>query len=190
MAKLYRPHIPLKVRLKVVKRQVAERAGDGMLLAIETTARRSNARNPGFIPTDAIYLRALLVAFAEIIGCEPSELRLDHDPALGARKKTGEGKRTVYDPPANDPDSLRYRPHGAQHEGSHDVKTRIRGDHGQYSDVVLIKRQRRRERAVNETVKKKRHDLRKSSAHSGTHKPTTKWAKRAFPKGRGFQGRK
>lgn len=191
MARLYRPHIPLKVRLKVIKRQIAQRAGDGMLLAIEAAARRSNPRNVGFIPTDAIYLDALLVALSEIIGCEVSELRLDHDPALGARKKTGEGKRTVYDPPANDPDHLFYRPHGAQHEGSHDVKTRIRGDHGQYSDIVLIKRQRRRERAaVNETVKKKRPDLRKSSAHNGTHKPKTKWAKRTFPKGQGFQRRK
>jgi hypothetical protein len=187
MAKLYRPHIPLKVRLKVIKRQVAQRAGDGMLLAIETTARRSNAKNPGFIPTDAIYLGALLVAFAEIIGCEVSELRLDHDPALGARKKTGEGKRTVYDPPANDPDHLFYRPHGAQHEGSHDVKTRIRGDHGQYSDIVLIKRQRRRERAEKpiDELSEKYGITRKKAI-----KPKVKWAKRAFPQGRGFQGRK
>jgi hypothetical protein len=41
---------------------------------------------------------------------------------------------------------LNYLPHRTEFEESHDVKTRIRGPHGQFSDVALIKRQRRRER--------------------------------------------
>lgn len=160
MARLYRPHIPLRIRVQVAERQLKQ-AG----IAPISTEKLST------------FLFLALDALARHIGCERQELRLDHDPALGTRKKTGEGKRTIYDPPANDPDHLFYRPHGTTHEGSHDVKTRIRGDHGQYSDIVLIKRQRRRERAVE-------------PAHNRKHKPKTKWAKRAFPQGRGFQGRK
>lgn len=178
MARLYRPSIPLFVKCQVLIRQLEyDDLSAKIMLAVHQRKYGALVEN-------------LLGRLAGKLGCERSELRLDHDPALGMRKKRGEGKNTVYAPNANDPAFLRYRPHGAQHEGSHDVKTRIRGDHGQYSDVVLIKRQRRRERALDEAVKKKRPDLRKSSAHSGTHKPKTKWAKRTFPKGQGFQRRK
>jgi hypothetical protein len=80
--------------------------------------------------------------------CRVDEMRLDHDPALALRQqfKNGRGEIIRYVPDANSPDDLQYRPHGAQHEGSHDTKTRIRGPHGQYSDIQLIKRQRRRDR--------------------------------------------
>jgi hypothetical protein len=63
------------------------------------------------------------------------------------------GEIWVYEPDANDPEYLVYRPHGAQHAGSHDVKTRIRGEHGQFSDIAMIKRQRRRERPAKRKAK-------------------------------------
>lgn len=178
MARLYRPHIPLRIRVQVAERQLKQ-AG----IAPISTEKLST------------FLFLALDALARHIGCERQELRLDHDPALGARPKTGEGKRTRYTPDANDPDALRYRPHGPEFEASHLIKTNIRGDHGQHPDRVLIKKERRRQKAeaegLDKNVKKKRRDLRSGSAHSHAHKPKTKWAKRAFPKGRGFSsGRK
>jgi hypothetical protein len=92
---------------------------------------------------------------ADAFGCEVSELRLDHDPPLALRpqERRGLGRKTYYTPDANDPEHLFYRPHGAQHAASHDVKTRIRGEHGQFSDIAMIKRQRRRERPAKRKAK-------------------------------------
>jgi hypothetical protein len=133
MPRLYRPHIPIDVKCLVVLRQLGE-MWPQEIIRIHREARSSLQ----------FLLRGGLGKLAELLGCDVSELRLDHDPPLAARPKKGSGKKTVYTPGANDPEHLRYRPHGAQHEGSHDVKTRIRGEHGQYSDLVLIKRERKR----------------------------------------------
>lgn len=163
MARLHRPHVPLKVRCVVAARQL------GYFTLIATIMHATHDRMMGRL------LDNLLDELARSFGCEVDELRLDHNPPLGARPKTGEGKRTVYEPDANDPEHLLYRPHGAQHEGSHDVKTRIRGDRGQYSDIVLIKRQRRRERAPRPKAK-----------IPNVKRP---WPKRPFAKGKNFKGR-
>lgn len=185
MARLYRPHIPLKIRVQVAERQL--RAIPEQSAIVETIEETTE--------TWSEQLHHLLLYLARALGCEVSELRLDHDPPLALRpqERRGLSKKVFYTPDANDPDHLFYRPHGAQHDGSHDVKTRIRGDHGQYSDIVLIKRQRRRDRAaaiVNETVKKNRQKMRSGFAHNGKHKSKSKWASRPFPKGRGFERRK
>ena len=58
-----------------------------------------------------------------MMDCGIKDLHLDHDPALGARKRKGEGKKTVYDPPANSPDHLIYR---EKHD--HHIKTNVRGE--------------------------------------------------------------
>lgn len=136
MPRLYRPNIPTGIKLKVVLRQVGEIFPDQVLA--EAKRDRMMGRQ----------LNGLLKMLAETLNCEVSDLRLDHDPPLGARDKSkwSASGKTYYIPDANDPEHLFYRPHGAQFEGSHDVKTRIRGDHGQFSDIALIKRQRRRER--------------------------------------------
>jgi hypothetical protein len=164
MARLYRPSIPLEVKCRVALAQLGEMFTDEVVLVNS----RSFAR----------LLAGKLKELAALLGCEVSDLRLDHDPPLALRKRRGEGKATVYTPDANDPEFLRYRPHGAQFKGSHDVKTRIRGDHGQFSDIVLIKREQRRE-------KKKRGKLSpkvkiKSQSRFGQNK--TAWPKRSFPK--------
>lgn len=163
MARIYRPHVPTEVRCIVALRQLGY--DDETSKIMRVMHNRAMGR----------LLDNLLGRIAGAMGCAKRELRLDHDPPLGARPWAGEGKCTVYEPDANDPEHLFYRPHGAQHEGSHDVKTRIRGDRGQYSDVVLIKRQRRRERAPRPKAKI----------------PNVKrvWPKRPFPKGKGFEGR-
>lgn len=135
MPRLYRPPIPLEVKLRVALRQLDFGS------AIEDILRM-HRRGYGKL------LAKVLDDLAKRLNCSVEDLRLDHDPALGLRPKERRGlsKRIFYTPDANDPAHLNYRPHGAQFDGSHDVKTRIRGEHGQFSDVVLIKRQRRRER--------------------------------------------
>jgi hypothetical protein len=131
MARLYRPHVPMKVRIAVAERQVTE------LSRLAAPARPGWAR-----------LYWLLEVVAQKAGCDVSELRLDHDPPLAARPRHRRGlnPKTFYMPDANDPDHLFYRPHGPQHERSHLIKTNVRGDHGQHPDRVLIKKARRIER--------------------------------------------
>lgn len=137
MPRLYRPYVPLAVRVLVAEQQLTEVSR----LAAPTT------------PV-GVRLAWLLEVLARKIGCAVANLRLDHDPPLAARPKfrRGLGKKTHYVPPANSPDHLLYRPHGAEFEGSHLVKTNVRGDHGQHPDRVLIKKERRRTRA--KTVKR------------------------------------
>ncbi len=134
MGRLYRPHIPLSVRCDVLLRQVAE--------PFPAATLELYRGKMGLLVT------ILMTRLAKKLGCEIKDLRLDHDPPLGARPRHRRGlnPKTFYTPDANDPDHLFYRPHGAQFAGSHDVKTRIRGDHGQFSDIALIKRGRRRDR--------------------------------------------
>jgi hypothetical protein len=109
-------------------------------------SNRNKARNLGL-------LRGRLICqLSELLKCDVQEMRLDHDPPLGARPKTGDGKRTRYTPDANDCEHLFFRPHGSQYANSHDTKTRIRGDRGQYSDIALIKRERRRQRREKPTA--------------------------------------
>ena len=141
--KLYRPAIPLEVKCRVVLRQL------GGLFPEETLQAAKKDRCLGRV------LNVWLSEFAQIIGCEVSELRLDHDPPLALRPQEprGLGRKTYYTPDANDPEHLFYRPHGAQHAGSHHVKTFVRGDGAQFSDIALIKRQRRRERPAKRKAK-------------------------------------
>ena len=83
--------------------------------------------------------RVALRQLAALLGCGIKDLHLDHDPALGARQRKGEGKKTVYIPDANDPEHLIYRD---KHD--HHIKTQIKGDGAQYPDRVLIARERKR----------------------------------------------
>jgi hypothetical protein len=172
---LYRPHVPLTVRCVVAERQVRE------VFKTELTALAIEDAKTIY-PSKARLLDWLLGLVAKRFGCEPADLRLDHDPALALRpmERRGLSRKVFYVPDANDPEHLFYRPHGAQFDGSHDVKTRIRGDHGQYSDVALIKRERRRQRreeASAKNLKKKRPKWR--SAKMGK-KPKTRWPSRKF----------
>jgi hypothetical protein len=174
MARLFRPHIPLKVRC-----QVAERQMEQAVKCLPTNEFGIHYRDdPNAKQGER--LKAALFHLARILACEVSELRLDHDPPLAARKyreawKGLYGKMRaikIYIPDANDSDHLFYRPHGPEHAGSHLIKTLVRGDHGQHPDRVLIKKARRAERGPKP----------KRSPPMRSKKST--WPKRPFPKRR------
>jgi len=152
MARLYRPHIPLDVRCRVVLRQLGEIWPEEVI----AIARGHYGE----------LLQDKLKELAELLKCKPRDLHLDHDPALGARQQVTNfyTEEISYIPEANDPEFLIYR-----EKEAHKIKTNVRGEHGQYPDRVLIKRERRR-------IKKRK-------------KIKRKWASRPFPKGRKFRSR-
>ena len=95
-------------------------------------------------------LSAMLDVIASRLECPVKQLRFDHEPALRVRQYNPRIKDIAarYTPNANDPSAMTIRPQSAEYERSHHIKTNVRGEHGQYPDVVLIKRERRRERAA------------------------------------------
>jgi hypothetical protein len=139
LARLIRPNPPLDVKLAVALRDLG-----GMPAFVEYAVEAARKDR-----TLGASLTAAKVKLAELHGCEVKDLRLDHTWALENRPKVFKKSAHVdYDPPANDPDWLGYRPHGTQFARSHDVKTRIRGDRGQLSDNALAKKERRRLRKL------------------------------------------
>lgn len=149
MARLYRPHIPLSVRLDVVHRQLQRMGKETIVFESETKASQ---------------LAGLLRFLAHQLGCEAKDLRLDHDPALCNRQqfRNGRGEIVRYVPDANDPNHLIYRT-----KADHDIKTRVRGPGAQFSDLALLRREKKRQRPP---------------------KPKKKLASRPFPKSeRGFR---
>lgn len=186
MPRLYRPTISVAIKCRVVLRQLGEMFVDDVIAANRFVPRDHRKRSLGRL------LDEKLAALAELLRCEVTELRLDHDPALAIRKKLyltpngghvwtfeilKEGEVVRYEPDANDPAHLRYRPHAAQHAGSHHVKTNIRGDGAQHPDRVLIKRLRKR---------KGDQRIKRHVAFRGKNKVTRK---QAWPTGRKLQGR-
>src|SRR5262249_3070999 len=99
------------------------------------------------LPVEVLLKKALTVLAARYC-CEPAEMRLDHDPLLRVRAYNPDIRNVAarYTPHAHDPACLEWRPQGAEYDRSHYVKTFVRGDHGQFSDVALANRERRRER--------------------------------------------
>ena len=143
--RLFRPYIPLDVRCLVLCRQLGENKS---LVAGAIAARRLGE-----------LLDVLKLKFAALINSPVEDLQLDHDPALENRGVVMiDGKVVDYSPPANDPDYLFYRPKDA-----HYIKTHVRGAYGaQYSDAMLAKRERNRNR----------------------ERPKRRWPSRPFPKRR------
>jgi hypothetical protein len=125
--RLPRPHVPVAVKIAVAERQL-----DAALRGNETRWRWMMAGAPMTADRNR-YLRFLLV---NLLGDAPWQL--DHDPPLAARVRTRTGD---YRPPASDADYLVWRT-----IEDHDRKTRLRGDHGQFSDLALIRREKRRKR--------------------------------------------
>lgn len=172
MARLERPYIPLSVRVQVAARQLRERwlAGDKLAGSVLYGLSLSTDRDAGD-PTmsDSKRLRALLGALFADRPCA-----LDHDPALVNRRRVRrrvKGKMvTAYSPDANDPRYLVYRESGPVGGGSeHDIKTRVRGDHGQLSDLGLARKEkRRRRRAARLKVTPTEGRLRKGMKITGT----------------------
>lgn len=143
--RLPRPYIPWSVREQVIDRQM--RAAMFVPTVAARTSRKTEDR-----------VRFKLEEFFA-----GKTVELHHDPALVNRVKiTGRGP-LQYDPDANDPAHLVYLVAGAGEE--HDVRTRVRGEHGQHSDLALARKRRRKERKAK--------------------RPKRSWPKRKFPKSRG-----
>lgn len=171
MGRLYRPHVPVEVRCRVALRQLGEMWIDEVIERNRASAKDAYIKSiaPG-VPKRSLgrLLEEKLAALADLLDCDVSDLRLDHDPALATRMKRTVYKKTLYSPDANDPEHLRYRPHGPEFDGSHLIKTNVRGDHGQFPDRVLIKRERQR---LNKKMKKKRGKLRSAPLRSASRWP-------------------
>jgi len=150
MARLSRPYIPLETRCRVALRQLGEMWPDQYL---ESARLAFNTKE---------ILDHLLYRLRELLHAE--KLHLDHDPPLGARR-VAFGR---YIPDANDSEHLIYR-----EKRAHEIKTNVRGEHGQHPDRVLIKKARRIERGP----KPKRGPKLQGRGFS---KVKPKWAKRPF----------
>jgi hypothetical protein len=120
MSRLSRPHIPLHVREMVLDRQMRE---VGFKPSWASRQGRSVATR-------------LRLKLEEFFGCAPVELH--HQPALVNRQYLGAG---LYSPLANDPNYLVYLT-----ADDHDIETRVRGQHGQYSDLAMARKRKRKER--------------------------------------------
>ena len=120
-----RPYIPLAVRVEVARRQLILREGTFRALS-------PLAKYPG---SAKLKLDFLLECLFDGAGSH-----LDHDPSLILRPYNPRIKDPAarYTPNANDPAALVYR---GVHE--HQIKTNVRGEHGQLSDTSLRMKNRR-----------------------------------------------
>ena len=167
MPRLLRPPIGIETKLRVVLRQLGE-------MFIDEVIRLNR-----YVPRESVHRRSLsklldekLEEFAALLKCDVRALRLDHDPALGARRKVfRKGEHVGYVPDANDPEHLIYREKHAHH-----IKTNVRGDGAQHPDRVLIKKNRRLERGPKP---KRGPPIRSRGFQKG---PKRSWGKRSFPR--------
>lgn len=100
---LFRPYIPMTVRVAVAERQMREKGSAFWLLYLSGTQAAEKLNQPWSLT------RRLRVLLGELFPY--GNYQLDHDPALEQRhlmhkRKTG---TVVYRPEANDPDHLVYR---------------------------------------------------------------------------------
>lgn len=163
--RLPRPNIPLEIKLLVVMRQLGDFDADGFVASAKEQRMLGDAFN------------IKKAELAELLGCEPSDLRLDHDPALENRRRicNHRGEFVRYVPDANDPEYLKYR---TAH--SHHIKTNVRGDGAQFADNVIAKRERRRQ---------KKKTRRKPEWPEGKFRVQLRWPKRKL-QSRGFDNGK
>jgi hypothetical protein len=145
MSRLPRPHIPIAVRVQVADRQLG-------------IAGKMQHRFAKYAP---LGLR-LKWALDDLFGGHKCELH--HRPALVNRRRKRNGD---YDPPANDPNYLVYLA-----VGEHDVETRIRGQHGQHSDLGMARK--------NKRIAKNRDSKRRKAKIA--QREEYRWPSRPFPK--------
>lgn len=157
MSRLQRPYIPVAVRAQVAARQ-AIAAG----FAPDTVGLLQRTLGPG---------RFVAVMLGRLFPVRCAELH--HRPALVNRprheRKVGGKVKVYYTPPANDPDHLFYLA-----EDTHDVETRVRGLHGQHSDLGLVRKAKAIAR--NRDPKRRRVQIRSRGFHKGG--PHRGWPKR------------
>lgn len=133
-----RPRVPVAVQIAVAERQLRERGTVPMFASL-----------PGTQPSAVHRLRSMLVA---LFGKEPCHL--DHDPPLMLRWRTAAG----YSPDANDPEFLVWRT-----AEEHRIKTYVRGDGAQLSDMGKRRKEiRRRKKAERPRRKWPKRKLRRA----------------------------
>jgi len=147
MAKLHRPYIPFEVRCRVALAQHRKKPPNDPGIERSLLLEHPQAGGLG-------YVKYLALILHEMFGDDADKAHLDHDPALCNRRKRlktikhnifGPKRITVYSPDANDPKHLIYRIGGKVGDGSpHDIKTRVRGEHGQLSDLAIARKEKRR----------------------------------------------
>jgi hypothetical protein len=120
MSRLYRPYIPLSIREQVIDRQL----------------READVQEPRFTKYHGSAATRIAGKIAALFG--ENKVELHHRPALVNRTRKRSGK---YLPDANDENFLVYLP-----EDEHDIETRVRGQHGQHSDLALVRKRKRKER--------------------------------------------
>lgn len=152
MPRLYRPKIPLVVKCRVALRQLGEMWPE---VVIEGYKKRLGVLH-----------RSTLWRLADLLGCTPDDLHLDHNPPLAARKRHRRGRKTYYVPDANDSGFLIYREKHAHH-----IKTNVRGDGAQYPDRVLIKREKARREGKRAKPKREWPKRKLKSANTWPKKP-------------------
>ena len=118
MSRLPRPYIPLAIRCMVATRQLYEKGINA----------GQHARREGETLKELL-ARLLWVLFGD------AKLELHHTPSLVNRRRKRNGD---YDPAANDYRHLEY-----MLEDAHDIETRVRGRHGQHSDLALARKNKR-----------------------------------------------
>lgn len=151
--RLHRPYIPLSARVRVAERQIEQRGFFPDIIGMECPQRER---------LDAL-LRFLF---------RDEPVQLDHDPALVNRKRrTMRDGRIVYTPDANDPLYLIYRT-----KAEHDIKTRVRGDGAQLSDLAIARKRKRKERKAAKPKRRwltgRKIQSRGFNATNRTKKPT------------------
>lgn len=138
-----RPYIPLYVKIAVAERQVCKiNHWDHATLDLAKAAMNWRGHK---------WLTYLLNDLAMHYHCAIADLRLDHTLALRLRDYNPRKKDIAarYTPNANDPAYLAYLPNEDHHH-----KTNRRNG-AQFSDVTLIKRERKREKRALGMVKRK-----------------------------------
>lgn len=174
MAKRERPaHVPIGIQLAVAERQIGNQENAlAPYIGSVTRWRQEHGR-------EMSASRALNIALRLLFG--DATVNLDHTWALIDRPYNPRIKNVAarYTPHANDPDYMEWRPKARDAERSHDIKTFVRGDNGQLSDIGLRNKQRRMDRNRG-IIKCKRPKAKIKS--QGFKKPVTKhkWASRPF----------
>jgi hypothetical protein len=123
--RLVRPHIPIRVRLLVIARQL--QSAHKMYDVLNAMA--------SVFPKDSARLEYLI---EKMFGTK--NVHLDHDPPLCLREIV-DAEKGIYKPAANDPEFLIYRT-----EEDHRIKTFVRGDGAQLSDAAKRRKKLKAER--------------------------------------------
>jgi hypothetical protein len=122
--KLVRPHIPIRVQLEVIARQLQASGQLDDVLRAEALTKNGSVR--------------LVYMLGRMFGDQ--KVHLDHDPPLCLREIV-DAERGIYKPDANDPEFLIYRT-----AEEHRVKTFIHGEGAQLCDAGKRRKEIRRKR--------------------------------------------